>query len=75
VYRGQNYPDLTGKYFYGDYCGGQVYFMEKQSNGSYKQTDAFKTPYKISTFGQDNNGELYLADYPSGAIYRLQDAQ
>ena len=75
VYRGNSYPDLTGKYFYGDYCGGQVYFMEKQSNGSYTSTKAFQTPYKISTFGQDSSGELYLADYASGAIYRLQDAQ
>ncbi len=75
MYRGQKYPDLTGKYFYGDYCGGQVYFMEKQSGGTYKTTEAFKTPYKISTFGQDTNGELYLADYASGAIYRLQDSQ
>jgi glucose/arabinose dehydrogenase len=75
VYRGQDYPDLTGKYFYGDYCGGQVYFMEKQSDNSYKPTEAFRTPYKISTFGQDSSGELYLADYASGAIYHLQDAQ
>lgn len=74
VYRGVAYPDLTGKYFYGDYCGGQVYFMEKK-DGKFSATKAIDTPYKISTFGQDNAGELYLADYVSGAIYRIQDAQ
>ncbi len=74
VYRGTAYPDLTGKYFYADYCGGQVYFMEKK-DGKYTATKAVDTPYKISTFGQDNAGEIYLADYATGAIYRLQDAQ
>jgi glucose/arabinose dehydrogenase len=74
VYRGSAYPDLTGKYFYADYCGGQLYFMERQ-NDAYVSTKAFQTPYRISTFGQDNEGELYLADYAGGAIYRLQDAR
>lgn len=74
VYRGAAYPDLTGKYFYADYCGGQVYFMEKK-DGKFTATKAVDTPYKISTFGQDNAGEIYLADYATRAIYRLQDAQ
>jgi glucose/arabinose dehydrogenase len=75
VYRGQAYPDLSGKYFYADYCGGQLYYMERQADGAFKGTKAIQTPYKISTFGQDNKGELYLADYASGALYRIQDAQ
>ncbi len=74
VYRGTLYPDLSGKYFYGDYCGGQVYAMEKKDS-VFTATLAVQTPYKISTFGQDSGGELYLADYGSGSIYKLQDAQ
>lgn len=74
VYQGSAYPNMVGSYFYGDYCGGQVYFM-KRANGSFTTTKALDTPYKISTFGQDNAGELYVADYTSGAIYRIQDAQ
>ena len=62
VYRGSMYPDLGGKYFYGDFCGGQVYWMEKK-DGAFATTLAIQTPYKISTFGQDSSGELYLADY------------
>lgn len=74
VYRGSAYPGLDGKYFYGDYCGGQVYFMERRG-GKFEATKVADTPYKISTFGQDNSGELYVADYASGAIYRIQAAQ
>lgn len=73
VYRGSLYSDLNGKYFYGDYCGGQVYAMEK--NNTFEASLLIKTPYKISTFGHDNSGELYVADYGSGAIYKIQDAQ
>jgi len=75
VYRGQKYPNLTGKYFYADYCGGQVYTMQRDDKSSYISTKVVQTPYKVSTFGQDNSGELYLADYASGAIYQVQDAQ
>lgn len=75
VYRGKHYPDLSGKYFYADYCGGQVYTMQRGADGTYTSAKMLQAPYKISTFGQDNNGELYLADYATGAIYQIQDAQ
>jgi len=75
VYRGKNYPDLTGKYFYADYCGGQLYTMQRGTDGTYTSAKMLQTPYKVSTFGQDNNGELYLADYATGTMYQIQDAQ
>src|SRR5207245_2130935 len=31
VYRGQKYPALAGKYFYGDFCSGDVYWAEKKN--------------------------------------------
>lgn len=71
VYRGDKYPGLDGKYFYGDYCGGQLYQLANQDN-KWNATLIGKTPYKISTFGEDNAGELYVADYQTGSIYRLQ---
>jgi glucose/arabinose dehydrogenase len=71
VYRGEKYPGLAGKYFYGDYCSGQLYQMAKQNN-QWKATLIADTPYKISTFGEDSTGELYMADFATGSIYRLQ---
>lgn len=73
VYRGKKYPALDGKYFYGDYCGGQVYFAEKKS-GRLEPTLVAKSLYQISTFGEDSQGELYLANYAAGTIYRIQDS-
>jgi glucose/arabinose dehydrogenase len=73
VYRGQKYPALTGKYFYGDFCSGQVYFAEKKGD-KLERTLATKTSYQISTFGEDSRGELYMADYATGNIYRVVDS-
>lgn len=70
VYRGSKYPNFTGKYFFGDFCGGQIYYTSN-NNGTWQQTLALDTNYSISAFGQDNKGELYLADYGNGNVYRI----
>jgi glucose/arabinose dehydrogenase len=71
VYRGHAYTSLLGSYFYGDYCGGQLYYAKRQADG-WKSTLGSNTDLSISTFGQDSNGELYLADLKSGTIYQIQ---
>jgi glucose/arabinose dehydrogenase len=73
VYRGTANPALTGKYVYGDFCNGQLFYAE-QKNGEWQQTLAATVPYMISTFGQGSDGELYLADFKGGSLYRLADA-
>jgi glucose/arabinose dehydrogenase len=74
VYRGSKYPSLTGKYLYGDYCGGQLYYAE-QTGGQWKQTQAATTAFGISTFGQGSDGEIYLADIKTGSLYHLTDSK
>ncbi len=73
VYRGSRYPGLTGKYIYSDYCSGELFYMSKQA-GKEVATLAAKTPYAISSFGQDNSGELYFADLTTGSVYHLEDS-
>lgn len=72
VYRGKKLKDLTGKYLYADYCSGQVYTAEQKDDKWVAKT-AIDTPYKISTFGQGSDGELYLADIETGSIYAVQE--
>jgi glucose/arabinose dehydrogenase len=73
VYRGSRYPALDGKYFYGDLCSGQVYLATKKGS-SLEPALVTKTSYQISTFGQDSRGEIYMADYAGGNIYRIVDS-
>ena len=69
VYRGSN-PALRGIYFYGDFCSGRIWGLRR--NGTNWESKLLNdTTLSISTFGEDEAGELYLADYSTGEIYRI----
>jgi glucose/arabinose dehydrogenase len=69
-YRGARYPSLAGVYFYADYCIGQIW-AATQSGATWTPTNLLDISASISTFGEDENGELYLADRGSGSIYHI----
>ncbi|MBI5081881.1 MAG: PQQ-dependent sugar dehydrogenase [Chloroflexi bacterium] len=69
VYRGKEIPELSGLYFYGDYCTGFVWTL-KQTQGKWQNDLFLRTRFRISSFGEDVNGELYLVDH-GGAVYKL----
>jgi glucose/arabinose dehydrogenase len=70
VYRGSALPEFKGVYLFGDYCSGRVWGL-LNSGGAWQGKQLFSTTFNISTFGVDEVGELYLADY-SGSILRLE---
>jgi glucose/arabinose dehydrogenase len=73
-YRGTRYPLMRGIYFFGDYCEGTIWGATQQSNGSWTRQTLLSTGIKngISSFGEDVNGELYVADL-NGAVYHVID--
>jgi glucose/arabinose dehydrogenase len=71
VYRGQALPEWFGVYLFGDYCSGIVWGAIQNSDGSWQTEMLFNLPYSISSFGEDEDGELYLVDF-NGSIYRLE---
>ena len=72
VYRGRRFPRLNGIYLYGDYCSGRIWGLTLLP-GSQQNTELFDAPYPITSFGEDEAGEVYLTDY-EGAIYQIIDA-
>jgi glucose/arabinose dehydrogenase len=72
VYRGARYPRMSGIYFYGDYCSGAIWGAARQNDGTVSSQLLLSTRLAISSFGEDQNGELYVADL-KGAVYRLTD--
>lgn len=72
VYRGARIPALSGFYFFGDYCAGRIWALIK-FGGHWRLTLVRDTAYHISSFGEDDAGELYLVDL-SGAVYRFDAA-
>jgi glucose/arabinose dehydrogenase len=68
VYRG-SMPEWNGIYLYGDYCTGFIWGLINSGSGWQAQL-LFDTDVNITSFGQDESGEVYIvAD--SGGIYRL----
>ncbi|MCS6884746.1 MAG: PQQ-dependent sugar dehydrogenase [Acidobacteriota bacterium] len=66
VYRGKKIPELDGVYLYSDYCSG-VMLGYKSGN----VTQYMRTGYRVSSFGEDEDGELYVLDY-RGTIYKIE---
>jgi glucose/arabinose dehydrogenase len=69
VYRGQQYPALTGQYFFGDYCTGYIWSLHREGD-QWVMTKRLESGASISSFGEDVNGEVYVIDH-GGAIYQL----
>lgn len=68
VYRGNLYPDLIGKYIFGDFCSGQIGILDNSNTIIW--TSAF-TGNNFTTFGEDNQKQLYVAA-TNGSIYKIR---
>ena len=73
VYRGDQYQNMKGLYIYGDFCAGRVWAIE-EVNGVWMIEKFKDTTFAITAFGEDESGEIYLADYNNGDIYLVKDS-
>ena len=71
VYRGATYPALSGHYFLADYCSGKFWSLIRNGQGQWAATAHGKLMDNPSSFGEDKNGELYVASLSNGTIYRV----
>jgi glucose/arabinose dehydrogenase len=71
-YRGGRWPALRGVYFYGDWCSGRLWGATENTDGSWTVSELAKLPMAIVSFGEDDEGELYLVDW-LGNVFRLID--
>lgn len=72
VYRGPGNPNMHGVYFYADYCSGRMWGL-KREEGTWHSTVLLDTGFSITSFGEDQIGNLYVTDYNSGAIHQVQE--
>ena len=70
IYRGREHPNMTGTYFLGDFCTGIIWGL-KGKNNKWVFSKLLKKPIFISSFGTDENGEIYVLDFKSGYVYQL----
>lgn len=63
VYRGSAIPEITGHYFYSDYCGGYLRSFRYEDGVAVDETDwtdQVGTAGSVASFGLDRNGEMYV---------------
>jgi glucose/arabinose dehydrogenase/mono/diheme cytochrome c family protein len=84
VYRGTEFPELVGKYIFGDNMTGFVWYLDESTTPATKVFlaqmpdgvgDNSGNDYRgLSSFGQDANHELYLCQMGTevGKIYKLE---
>ena len=74
VYRGARVPALFGAYLYGDFCSGRIWALRYEGAQVREQLELVETDLSISSFGEDQSGEIYVLDFDpsrSAGIYRL----
>jgi len=78
VYRGSAIPGLQGTYFYGDYATNKIWsfaytgtFIPSATDRTTELAPGLGQINKISSFGEDASGELYICDYLDGEIYKI----
>jgi glucose/arabinose dehydrogenase len=74
VYRGSAFPILQGGYVFGDYCSGTIRGLSAAQaigTGSADVAVLASSGLTISSFGQDDAGELYVVDLGNGQVLKL----
>lgn len=73
VYRGTALPELAGRYFYSDFCGGFLKSLRSSDNGdTVGEQVAWTIPLigNVVSFGRDGDGELYMVA-ADGRVYKI----
>ena len=70
VYRGRSIPELFGKYLFGDWCTGRIWAASQDPTSGLWESELLPVELPgVTTFGEDRNGEIYLAD--GASLYQL----
>ena len=69
VYRGSRQPALVGSYLFSDYCSGTIWTLA--ADGGLTPLPLFHSGLNVSSFGESEDGEIYLVDISDGGLYRI----
>lgn len=75
VYRGSSFPRMEGIYYFGDYNSGRIWGLQRDPSGNWIDRQLLDTSLNVSSFGEDEAGNLYVASLFTGDIYRLSDTR
>ena len=70
VYRGPAFPRIQGVYIYADFCSGKFWGLQRVG-ADWQNALLLTGPPSISSFGEDEAGNLYAADLAAGIVYEV----
>ena len=73
VYRGAALPALVGHYVFADYGSGRIWRLNDSGGGVFTAEELLDSPLSIASFGQGNDGELYVVDIAGGGLHKIVD--
>ena len=71
VYRGVESPALWGTYLYADYCSGNFWGLRVSESGVENRHFFQQNGALFASFGEDEQGEVYIVSMQTGALYRI----
>jgi glucose/arabinose dehydrogenase len=77
VYRGNKIPGLCGRYFFAMHSSGQVRSLIQQGGtrmGGIVTHGELTVPGRISSFGEDGEGEIWMSSMQQNAIFKIEAA-
>src|SRR5262245_53874886 len=74
VYHGKRLKELEGAYLYGDFDSGRIWALRYSAGKLQSNEELARTTYRIVSWGEDNDGEVYFLDFTGGAIHQLVKA-
>jgi len=73
VYRGAEAPSLFGRYVFADYCSGRFWVLSRNGAGVWTSELLFQRTNGPTSFGEDEQGNVYFTDATTGTLLRLAD--
>lgn len=81
VYRGRAMATMQGRFFFGDYCSGEIFSTRTDGLGTVdfrehyaELTGALGPNVNVVGFGQDADGEIYVCNQADGSVHRIVPA-
>jgi uncharacterized repeat protein (TIGR03806 family) len=66
-------PALVGRYLFADYGSGRIWRLVDNGSGGFNSEELLDTALLIASFGQGNDGELYVVDIGGGGLHKIVD--
>ena len=73
VYRGSALPALVGSYLFADFGSGRIWRLVANGSGGFSAQELLDTSLSIASFGEGNDGELYVVDIAGGGLHKIVD--